>query len=174
MGLMDYVLAQINFGRLLAPIDSPMIADFAAALDPVNALADAAPGFVWRLQTEDGDATAVRGFEQDAVGAPGGVIINMSVWESVEALAAFVYSDGHRAILRRRREFFSRMTDAYAALWWIPRGHIPTVGEAEERVRHLRAHGPAPYVFTLKEHFPPPSDSDARLIRSPEEWTCPA
>jgi hypothetical protein len=66
------------------------------------------------------------------------------------------------------------MTDAYAAVWWIPRGHIPTVGEAEERVRHLRAHGPTPYVFTLKEHFPPPSGSDARLIRSPEEWTCPA
>jgi len=171
---MDYVLAQINFGRLLAPIDSPMIADFAAALDPVNALADAAPGFVWRLQTEDGDATAVRGFEQDAVGSPGGVIINMSVWESVEALAAFVYSDGHRAILRRRREWFSRMTDVYAALWWIPRGHVPTVAEAEERVRHLRAHGPTPHTFTLKEHFPPPSDSDNRLIRSPEEWTCPA
>jgi heme-degrading monooxygenase HmoA len=171
---MDYVLAQINFGRLLAPIDSPMIADFKAALDPVNALADAAPGFVWRLQTEDGDATAVRGFERDAVGAPGGVIINMSVWESVEALAAFVYSDGHRAILRRRREWFSRMTDAYTALWWIPRGHIPTVGEAEDRVRHLRAHGPTPHAFTLKEHFPPPESGDAGLILSPEEWTCPA
>ena len=174
MGAMDYVLAQINVGRLLAPMDDPMIADFAAALDPVNALADAAPGFVWRLQTEDGNATAVRGFERDAVGAPGGIIINMSVWESVEALAAFVYSDGHRAILRRRREWFSRMADAYAALWWIPRGHIPTVIEAEERVRHLRAHGPTPHAFTLREHFPPPESGDAGLIRSPEEWTCPA
>jgi heme-degrading monooxygenase HmoA len=171
---MDYVLAQINFGRLLAPLDAPMIADFAAALDPVNALADAAPGFLWRLQTEDGDATSVRGFEQDAEGAPGGIVINMSVWESVETLAAFVYSDGHRAVLRRRREWFSRMTDAYAALWWIPRGHIPTVGEAEERVRHLRAHGPTPHTFTLREHFPPPESGDAGLIRSPDEWTCPA
>jgi heme-degrading monooxygenase HmoA len=174
MGAMDDVLAQVNVGRLLAPMDSPMIADFAAALDPVNALADAAPGFVWRLQTEDGNATAVRGFEQDAEGAPGGIIINMSVWESVEALAAFVYSDEHRAVLRRRREWFSRMRDAYAALWWIPRGHIPTVGEAEDRVQHLRAHGPTPHAFTLKEHFPPPESGDYGLIRSPEEWTCPA
>ena len=174
MGAMGYVLAQVNVGRLLAPIDDPMIADFAAALEPVNALADAAPGFVWRLQTEDGDATAVRGFERDGQGAPGGIIINMSVWESVEALAAFVYSDEHRAILRRRREWFSRMKVAYAALWWIPRGHIPTVAEAEERVMRLRLHGPTADTFTLKEHFPPPGDGGTRLIRSPDEWTCPA
>ncbi len=171
---MDYVLAQVNVGRLLAPMDSPLIADFAAAIDPVNALADAAPGFVWRLQTEDGNATAVRGFEQDAEGAPGGIIINMSVWESVEALTAFVYSDEHRAVLRRRREWFSRMTDAYVALWWIPCGHIPTVGEAEDRVRHLRAHGPTPHTFTLKKYFPPPGSAEAGVIRSPEEWSCPA
>ncbi len=171
---MDYVLAQVNVGRLLAPMDSPLIADFAAALDPVNAVADTAPGFVWRMQTEDGNATAVRGFEADAAGAPGGILINMSVWESVEALAAYVYGDAHRAVLRRRREWFARMTDAYTALWWIPRGHLPTVGEAEDRVRHLRAHGPTPRAFTLKEHYPPPESDDADLIRSPEEWTCPA
>ena len=173
MGAMDHVLAQINVGRLLAPMDSPMIADFAAAFDPVNALADAAPGFVWRLQTEDGNATAVRGFEQDAEGAPGGIIINMSVWESVEALAAFVYSDEHRAVLRRRREWFSRMRDAYAALWWIPRGHVPTVGEAEDRVRHLRAHGPTARAFTLREHFPPPGADAAGPLLSPDDWACP-
>ena len=167
------MLAQVNIGRLLAPIESPLIADFAAALDEVNAVADAAPGFVWRLQTEDGDATAVRGFEQDAEGAPGGIVINMSVWESVEALAAFVYSAEHRAVLRRRREWFSRMRDAYAVLWWVPRGHIPTVGEAEDRIKQLRAHGPTPHAFTLREHFPPPESGDAGLIRSPDEWSCP-
>jgi hypothetical protein len=174
MGAMDYVLAQVNIGRLLAPIDSPLIADFVAALDPVNAVADAAPGFVWRMETEDGNALAVRGFEQDGVGSGGGILINMSVWESVEALAAYVYGDAHLAVLRRRREWYERMRDAYAALWWIPRGHIPTVGEAEDRVRQLRAHGPTPHAFTLKEHFPPPESGDARLILSPEEWTCPA
>jgi uncharacterized protein DUF3291 len=178
MGPMDYVLAQVNIGRLLAPIDSPLIADFVAALDPVNAVADAAPGFLWRMETEDGNALAVRGFEQDGVGSGGGILINMSVWESVEALAAYVYGDAHLAVLRRRREWYERMRDAYAALWWIPRGHIPTVAEAEDRVKHVRAHGPTPYAFSLKQHFPPPGDgdgdADAEPIRSPEDWTCPA
>ena len=132
------MLAQVNIGRLVAPIESPLIADFVAALDEVNAVADAAPGFVWRLQTEDGDATAVRGFERDAVGSDGGVIINMSVWESVEALAAYAYGDEHIAVLRRRREWFEKMTHAHLVLWWIPRGHIPTVSEAEDRLDHLR------------------------------------
>jgi hypothetical protein len=180
MGAMDYVLAQVNIGRLLAPIDSPLIADFVAALDPVNAVADAAPGFVWRMETEDGNALAVRGFEQDGVGSGGGILINMSVWESVEALAAYVYGDAHLAVLRRRREWYERMRDAYAALWWIPRGHIPTVTEAEDRVGHVRAHGPTPYAFSLRQHFPPPGTGtgdgvgDAEPIRSPEDWTCPA
>src|SRR6201996_7699800 len=91
----DYVLAQVNIGRLVAPLDSPQLAGFMAALDPVNAGADSAPGFVWRLQTEDGNSTALRAFEQDAEGADSGILINMSVWESVEALAAFVYGDAH-------------------------------------------------------------------------------
>ena len=105
----DYVLAQVNIGRLLAPLDAPQLADFVAALDPVNAVADAAPGFIWRLQTEDGNATALRAFEQDAEGADGGILINMSVWDSVEALAAFVYGAAHIPVLRRRREWFDRM-----------------------------------------------------------------
>jgi hypothetical protein len=174
MGAVDYVLAQVNVGRLLAPLESPLIADFVAALEPVNAVADAAPGFIWRLQTEDGDATAVGGFEEDAVDAAGGIVINMSVWESIEALGAYVYSDAHVAVLRRRREWFSRMKDAYLALWWIPRGHIPTVGEAEDRVRYLRTHGPTPHAFTLREYFPAPGQADlnqagrpGRLRRSP-------
>jgi heme-degrading monooxygenase HmoA len=173
---MDYVLAEVNIGRLLAPIDSPLIADFVAALDSVNATADAAPGFVWRLQTEDGNATAVGGFERDAAGAGGGVVINLSVWESVEALAAYAFGDEHLAVLRRRREWFEKMREAYLVLWWVPRGHIPSVAESEERLHHLRAHGPTPYAFTLKQHFPPPgdADADAEPIRSPEDWTCPA
>jgi Domain of unknown function (DUF3291) len=169
----DYVLAQVNIGRLIAPLDAPLMADFVAALDPVNAVADAAPGFIWRLQTEDGNATALRVFEQDAEGADGGILINMSVWESVEALAAFVYGAAHIPVLRRRREWFDRMKEAYTALWWIPRGHIPPIREAEDRVRHLRAHGPTPHAFTLREHFPPPGSGQVELLRSPEEWTCP-
>jgi heme-degrading monooxygenase HmoA len=173
----DYLLAQVNIGRMREPLDSPLLAEFVAALDPVNAAADAAPGFVWRLQTEDGNATAVHAFEWDRAGSAG-VLVNMSVWESVEALAAYVYSDTHRQVLRRRREWFERMAQAQTALWWIPRGHTPTTDEAEERVIHLREFGPTPYAFTLKEHFAPPDAAGSGPvrgpIRSPEEWTCPA
>ena len=150
---MDYVLAQVNIGRLREPLDSERLAGFVAALDPVNAAADAAPGFLWRLQTEDGDATAVRAFEWDEAGSAG-VLVNLSVWESPEALAAFVYSDTHRAVLRQRREWFERMTEAYTALWWIPRGTTPSTQDAEDRVRLLRAHGPTQQAFTLKMLFP--------------------
>lgn len=119
---MDYVLAQVNIARLRAPLDSPLIADFVAALAPVNAQADAAPGFIWRMQTEEGDATGVAGFEAEGTD----VIINMSVWESAEDLAAYAFGNlAHREVLRRRRDWFEKMTAAYAALWWIPRGHVP-------------------------------------------------
>jgi hypothetical protein len=154
-----YLLAQVNVARLRAPLDSPELADFVAALDPVNAAADDAPGFVWRLQTEDGNATSVRAFEWDASGSAG-VIVNMSVWETVEALAGFVYSDAHRRVLRRRREWFERMSEAYSGLWWIPSGTVPTTAEAERRVRHLRARGPQPCAFTLRQHFPPPGEDE--------------
>jgi hypothetical protein len=172
MAGVEYVLAQVNIGRLLEPLDSPLLADFVAALDPVNAAADAAPGFIWRMQTEDGNATAVRAFEWDAAGSAG-VLVNMSVWESVEALAAYVYSDTHRRVLRRRREWFQRMPVAYTALWWIPRGHVPTTREAEERVRHLRLHGPTARAFTLKEHFPPPGSADQAVRGGDPRWECP-
>jgi len=170
---MGFVLAQVNIGRLLAPVDSPQLASFMAALDPVNAAADAAPGFVWRLQTEDGNATAVRAFEWDQAGSAG-VILNMSVWESVEALAAFVYSEQHRPVLRRRREWFEPMAEAYLALWWVPRGHVPTTADAEDRIRHLRAHGPTPYAFTLRVHFPPPGEGECTPRPGRADWMCPS
>jgi hypothetical protein len=170
---MEFALAQVNIGRLRAPLDTPQLADFMAALDPVNAVADAAPGFVWRLQTEDGNATAVRAFEWDQAGSAG-VIMNMSVWESVEALAAFVYSEQHRQVLRRRREWFERMEEAYLALWWVPRGHVPTTGDAEDRIRHLRAHGPTTHAFTLRVHFPPPGKGERAPRPGRADWMCPA
>jgi len=170
---MEFALAQVNIGRLRAPLDSPQLASFMAALDPVNAVADVAPVFVWRLQTEDGNATAVRAFEWDQAGSAG-VIMNMSVWDSVEALAAFVYSEQHRQVLRRRREWFEQMEEAYLALWWVPRGHIPATGEAEDRIRHLRAHGPTPHAFTLRMHFPPPGEGECAPRPGRADWMCPA
>jgi len=167
------VLAQVNIARLGAPLDSPVLADFVAALDPVNATADAAPGFIWRLQAEDGNATSILAFEWDQAGSAG-VIVNMSLWESAEALAAFVYSDAHRQVLRRRRQWFVPMAEAHTALWWIPRGREPAVQDAEERVRHLRAHGPTQYAFTLREHFPPPGADRPGPRSGRAEWMCPA
>jgi hypothetical protein len=170
---MEYHLAEVNIGRLLAPLDSARLASFVAELEPVNALADAAPGFIWRLQTENGDATGVQAFEWDQAGSAG-VLINMSVWESVEALAAYAYSGGHLAVLRRRREWFARMAEPHMALWWVPAGTRPTTADAEDRVRLVRRLGPTPAAFTLRQHFPPPGAADAAPRAAPEDWMCPA
>ncbi|WP_086668188.1 DUF3291 domain-containing protein [Lentzea kentuckyensis] len=144
---MTHELAQVNISRLLAPLDSPLLKEFVDALDPVNAVADAAPGFRWRMQTEDGNATSMRVFDDDWL------IVNMSVWESPEMLLAYVYGDDHRAVLRGRRQWFHHPVEAMTALWWVPAGHRPSVAEAEERLVHLRSHGPSSHVFTLKETY---------------------
>jgi hypothetical protein len=146
-----FQLAQINVGRLRAPVDSPDVAEFIEALDPINALADASPGFVWRFQTEEGNATAVRPYADDSI------LVNLSVWESVDALAAFVYHSAHAGFLRRRREWFERITDTIAALRWIAEGHIPPIEEGIERLDRLRAHGPSAQAFTFRDRFPAPT-----------------
>lgn len=150
---MEHDLAQVNIARLLAPLDSQELAGFVAALDEVNAQADSADGFRWRLQTEDGNATSIAAFEWDA-GGTSGVIVNLSTWASVEDLRRYIYSGQHVAVLRRRREWFHRVAEATTALWWVPAGHRPTTGEAEDRLRHLRTHGPTAEAFTLQETFP--------------------
>jgi hypothetical protein len=158
-------LAQLNIGRLRAPTSDPLVAEFMAALDEINALAEASPGFVWRFQTEDGNATAVRPFDDDSI------LINMSVWESVEALADYVYRSDHTSYLRRRREWFERSEDVYVVLWWVPAGHHPTVDEAIERLEHLRSHGPTVEAFTFRRVFTP----DGAAARSEgERNSCPA
>lgn len=153
--MVGYHVAQLNIGRLRARLDSPQLAGFVSALEPVNALADRAPGFVWRLQTDEGDATALRPFPDDMM------IVNMSVWESVEALSDFVYRSEHRDVLRRRREYFEPMAEAFTVLWWVPAGHIPTVEEAKDRLERLRRDGPTPEAFTFRSRFPAPSEDAA-------------
>ncbi|MEU1203110.1 DUF3291 domain-containing protein [Streptomyces sp. NPDC005813] len=142
-------LAQVNIARLKAPLDSPPLKDFVEALDPVNAVADAADGFVWRLQSESGNATDVPVFGDDWL------IVNMSTWRDMNALTAFMYQGQHRELLARRREWFERLDEAVTALWWVPAGHRPTVREAEARLLHLREHGPTAHAFTLRTSFPP-------------------
>ncbi|MCF3184248.1 DUF3291 domain-containing protein [Streptomyces polychromogenes] len=146
---MTYELAQVNISRLKYPLDSPQLKDFVDGLDPVNALADAADGFVWRLQGEEGNATDVAVFGDEWI------IINMSVWRDTDALTAFMYQGQHRELMSRRREWFTHVKEAMTALWWVPAGERPTVADAEERLLHLREHGPAPYAFTLRTSFPP-------------------
>ena len=162
-----YHLAQVNIARLLEPLESELLSDFVASLDPVNAVADRSPGFVWRLQAEDGNATSVPIFDDDEL------IVNMSVWESLEALRAFVYTTAeHLAVMRRRREWFERM-DVFMALWWVAAGHIPTVTEAEERITLLRAIGPSSEAFTFRRHFPPPGEAEGDAMDD-DRRLCPA
>lgn len=146
---MDVQIAQINVARARGPVDGPMLAEFMALLDPVNALADNAPGFVWRMQDEDGNNTALRPYDDDRI------IVNMSTWESIEALWQFAYSSDHLGVMRRRREWFQRFESTYLALWWVPAGHIPTVEEAKLRLASIDEQGPTPSAFTFKQRFAP-------------------
>ncbi|MGQ4478279.1 DUF3291 domain-containing protein [Streptomyces sp. SAS_276] len=161
-----YQLAQANLGRLRFPLDSPELADFVAALDPVNAAADTAAGFVWRLQSDSGNATDVPVLGDDWL------IINMSVWRDTDALTAFMYQGEHRELLARRREWFERVREAMTVLWWVPAGHHPTVAEAEERLLHLRVHGPTPYAFTLRTSFPARGAGPVTPLNIPEGLGC--
>ena len=152
-----YQLAQVNIGRLMAPIDAPEIREFVENLERINALAESQPGFVWRLVGEGGDATDIRAFDNPLVA------INMSVWDSVEHLAAFVYRTAHREILRRRREWFHAM-ETYMALWWVPAGERPTPAEARDRLETLQRLGATPRAFTFRQPFPPPGAAEAAPI----------
>jgi Domain of unknown function (DUF3291) len=143
-------LAQVNIGRFRAPIDDPIMEGFRSQLDPINALADRSAGFVWRLQTEDGNATAIRPSDDERMA------INLSVWESLDALQHYVYKSAHVGPLRDRKEWFEPIEGPILALWWVPAGHIPTVAEALERLEHLKVHGPTRDAFTFRTPFPAP------------------
>ncbi|MCX6050685.1 MAG: DUF3291 domain-containing protein [Chloroflexi bacterium] len=145
-------LAQINIGRILAPMDDPIMAEFVANLARINALADSAPGFVWRLQADDGNATSLRPYDET-------IIVNMSVWTDPDALRAYAFRGDHVAIMRKRKQWFAKFAGVYIALWWIPAGHIPSVEEAKARLEHLQMHGESAYAFSFKKLFPmPPSE----------------
>ena len=144
----NYHIAQINIARMLVPMDHPIMADFVAQLPPINALADESPGFVWRLQSESGDATSIKVYDDDMI------IINLTVWESVDALHAFVYKSAHSGVLRDRKRWFEKFDGPYYALWWVPGAHIPTPEEGREKLEHLRAHGDTFLAFSFKNIFP--------------------
>jgi hypothetical protein len=150
MGSKRYHIAEVNIGRVRAPVEDPSMAGFTNRLDEINALADRAPGFVWRLQTAAGNATYLRPYPEDDR-----ILLNMSVWETVEALKEYVYKTVHAELLRGREQWFEKFSGSYMALWWVPAGHTPGIDEARKRLAHLEAHGPTQFAFTFKQVFPP-------------------
>jgi hypothetical protein len=162
-----YHLAQVNLGRIKAQLDDPIMAGFVSRLDEINALADRSPGFVWRLQTSEGNATYLRPFADDRM------LLNMSVWESVEPLKQYVYRTTHAELLRQRQEWFEKLSSVYAALWWVPAGHLPGVDEAKKRLAYLEANGATQFAFTFKTIFPPDEEFQQSI-----DWSsfqpCPA
>jgi heme-degrading monooxygenase HmoA len=160
-------LAQVNIARMKGALESPVMAGFVARLDEINALADRSPGFVWRLQTSEGNATYLRPYDDDRI------LFNLSVWESLEHLRAYVYGSAHVEVLRKRHEWFEKLESAYAALWWVPAGHRPSIDEAKKRLASLDESGPTPFAFTFKAAFP----ADPAVVQA-TDWTafepCPA
>jgi hypothetical protein len=143
-------LAQLNIADLAAPIDSPQLAGFVALLPEINELAERSPGYVWRLTDDTGaDATSLRPFGPET-------IVNLTVWESVDALREFTYRSAHLAVVQRRREWFRPSGRAYQVLWWVEAGRRPTLAEAARRLATLEENGPTPEAFTFRQPFPPP------------------
>ena len=144
-------IAQVNVAKLIASLDDPRIDDFRNALARVNQLGEAQSGFVWRATGAGFDATDCRVFDDPDI------LINATVWESIEHLAAFAYRTEHREYVRRRLEWFAAPAEAFLAIWWIPDGHIPSLDECVERLTHLRAHGPTPFAFDFRTRFSAPT-----------------
>ena len=142
-------LAQVNIARMLAPLETDIMADFVANLDPINTLADRSEGFIWRLQGDENNATALRVFEDNYL------IINMSVWKDLESLFQFVNGTEHLEIYKRKKEWFHKMTDHHMAFWYVEKGHEPTPDEAKNKLEYLSANGESPLAFTFKNRFSP-------------------
>jgi hypothetical protein len=146
----QFEIAQVNIGKIRAPLDDPMLSGFVARLEDINALADSSPGFVWRLQTDAGNATSFRPYDDDRI------LVNMSVWATPEDLRDFVYRSAHSEVMRQRKSWFERFDGMYYALWWVPVGHLPTIDEAKDRLDYLRGHGESAHAFTFAKLYPAP------------------
>lgn len=147
--MIRYHIAQVNIGRIRAELTDPVMAGFVNRLDEINALADASEGFVWRLKTEENNATYLRPFEDERT------LLNMSVWNSIDSLHHFVYKTMHAELLRQRQAWFEKFAGAYSALWWVPIGHTPGIDEAKQRIAYLDRNGPSQFAFTFSKIFQP-------------------
>ncbi|MDJ0703884.1 MAG: DUF3291 domain-containing protein [Leptolyngbyaceae cyanobacterium MO_188.B28] len=157
----DYHLAQINIALMKAPLDDPIMAEFAGALNQVNAVADHSPGFVWRLKTSSGDATDIRAYPDPRM------LVNLSVWRSIEHLKAYVYKSLHGEFFIRRRQWFERLPDQHFAMWWLPSDQLPTVEEGKSKLDYLSLHGDSPECFTFAKPYPHPIASQKRNSTAP-------
>lgn len=144
---MTFHLAEVNIGRILGPMDSPVMAEFAANLNRINTLAEGSEGFIWRLKDDSNNATSIPVTEDRFL------ILNMSVWRNIDDLFAYTYRTAHAEYVRRRGEWFERLKDMHMAFWYIPAGHIPSVSEAMDRIARIREQGPSPYAFNFKHRF---------------------
>jgi len=163
----DYHVAQVNIARMKGPLDGPIMAGFVARLEEINALADHSPGFVWRLQASEGNATYLRPYDDDRI------LFNMSVWETIDALKHYVYRTAHAELIRQRQAWFKKFAGVYVALWWVPAGHTPGIDEAKKRLAYLDAHGPTQFAFTLKAVFEP-DDQFQQSVDWSSFQPCPA
>lgn len=157
-------IAQINVATALYPLEAPGMAAFVGQLDQINALAEASPGFVWRLKSEGGNATDIQVTDDPQF------IVNMSVWDSIEALFDFVYRTAHRGVMAQRRQWFQPPQGAYQVLWWVAAGTAPTPQEGLARLAHLDQHGSSAYAFTFKQKFPPPGIAGAPEDMRPDPY----
>jgi hypothetical protein len=144
-----YHLAQLNIAILKESLDSPALAEFVENLDRINAIAETSDGYVWRLKTDGNNATSLRPLGEN-------ILVNMSVWQDIESLNEYVYNSAHTDIMRKRRQWFERMSEMYVVLWWVPQGHYPQIDEALAKLEWLRLHGPSPEAFTFLAPFPHP------------------
>jgi hypothetical protein len=134
----------MNVARMKAPLQSDLMASFVARVDEINTIADRSPGFVWRLKSAAGGAALLAPYDDERI------LVNFSVWESLEALKDYAYRSAHAELYRRRHEWFEQFEGAYSVLWWVSAGHLPTIEDAKERLAYLQAHGPSTYAFGFK------------------------
>ncbi len=143
----QYHIAQVNIGKILGPMDGPVMHEFFINLEPINQLAEQSDGFVWRLKDDQDNATNIKVFEDDKI------LINMSVWETVDDLFKFTYQTQHADFLKRRREWFEKLKEMYMVLWYVPAGTIPTPQDAIKKLQYLTENGDTPNAFGFRNRF---------------------
>ena len=148
---MNYHIAQFNVARMIASLDDSVMRGFVDGLEPINTMADESPGFVWRLKDDSGDATSIQAFGDEAI------LVNMSVWKSLDSLKRFVYRSAHLDFLRKKEAWFQPLGGPSLVLWWIQQDHIPTVAEGKQRLEMLGARGPSQEAFTFSQSFTAPT-----------------